>query len=142
MHAPANLCKCINRTWNSFINFNLVILRWCVFDIQTGLRERQLQMFVLAISKPILKTVGIHQHSNNVPWHQNAICEYLKAWERRGQLFYFFFSILFSDRASGDFFFFYLRADLQTNKNMKTAAFQDILKRHLTFLVFLSVQGK
>lgn len=59
-------------------NFNvylvLIILRWRIAKIQTDLLQRRLQMFVLAISKPISKAVGIHQHSNNVPWHPKAIC--------------------------------------------------------------------
>jgi len=40
-------------------------------------------MFVFAISEAISKAVGIHQHSNNVPWHQKAVCYYLRAGKKQ-----------------------------------------------------------
>lgn len=62
-------------------------------------------MFVLAISSPISKAVGIHRHSNNVTWHRKK--PFATTWSKGGggegkaSAVFFFSLIPLSDGASG-----------------------------------------
>lgn len=124
------------------LNFNvylvLIILRWRIAKIQTDLLQRRLQMFVLAISKPISKAVGIHQHSNNVPWHPKAICnisERDKKKNKKTQASAVFSFILFSDWASGVSFW----GDSKTNKTMRAPEFQQVFERAAPLFLYNSL---
>lgn len=106
---------------NFNIYFVLITLGAPLIYKQPPPLQTLLQMFVLAISSPISKAVGIHQHSNNVTWHRKKPFATIRSrggGEKRESIccvfffFPFFSFILLSDGASGVSFW----GDSKTNR--------------------------